>query len=384
MGVKVKISEAIKNEILRQEIAEGFHSSMQFENDSINEELPKRASKIRNTYSKRSNVGDYNAPPDLEDIEKEIQKRKAKFSGGGLNPKQVFDLYKKKSQQEKADIVERVVGGLFPYFFKNNVYVDFAYNKNLKNQKLTLDILQYLAGNQSKSTFNSILNQIFDTYVEVLLRYFFSGKKAIQITGNKDIDIFILSEVRKGLLADMKNNEIPKYFEQIPLYIKKYLLTYFKRNKDLPTILLSLDSDVENQDKETEDLFEESLNEIETYREKEKNRRANAVSTAIIKRASIVFDKMDAKEPVLNEILDLISDMLLRDNTTLNDNISNVVSKYVEKKIEQLKSGKLMISKLMGTMLDRNVGSGASIVQAAFRFNKETMDLIRIELANKK
>lgn len=384
MGIKVKISEAIENEILRQEIAEGFHSSMQFENDSINEELPKRASKIRNTYAKRSNVGDYNAPPDLEDIEKEIKKRKAKFSGAGLNPKQVFDLYKKKSQQEKADIIERVVGGFFPYFFKNNVYVDFAYNKNLKNQKLTLDILQYLAGNQSKSTFNSILNQVFDVYVEVLLRYFFSGKKAIQITGNKDIDIFILSEVRKGLLVDMKNNEIPKYFEQIPLYIKKYLLTYFKRNKDLPTTLLSSDFDIENQDNETEDLFEENVNEVETRREKEKNRRANAVSTAIIKRASMVFDKMDAKEPVLNEILDLISDMLLRDNTTLNDNISNVVSKYVEKKIEQLKSGKLMISKLMGTMLDRNIGSGASIVQVAFRFNKETMDLIRIELANKK
>lgn len=384
MGIKVKISEAIKNEILRQEIAEGFHSSMQFENDSINEELPKRASKIRNTYSKRSNVGDYNAPPDLEDIEKEIKKRKAKFSGGRLNPKQVFDLYKKKSQQEKADIIERVIGGFFPYFFKNNIYVDFAYGKNLKNQKLTLDILQYLAGNQSKSTFNSILNQVFDIYVDVLLRYFFSGKKGIRITGNNEIDNFILLEIKKGLLSDMKNNEIPKYFEEIPLYMKKYLLTYVRDYKDLPTMLLSSDSNIATQDDETEGLFEENVNEVETYREKEKNRRANAVSTAIIKRASIVFDKMDAKEPVLNEILDLISDMLLRDNTTLNDNISNVVSKYVEDKINKLKSSRLMFRQIMGAVLDTTIGSGTSIVQMAFKFNKETMDLIRIELANKK
>lgn len=357
MSVNKLISEAVKHEILQRESVGGFHAIF----ETVGENVLRGLEEARMTGSPRSYQRGGNANiPDLDDAEQEYEREKNKYSKYNIPPKQIFSKFKEFSESERAEITKDTIENFLESLFQNKIFQNIALAKNTNNQKLALDILQYAAGDQTSGSLGRIVNQSFDIYLDVLITYYFSGKKPVPITGNKQIDNFILKEIKKRLLSDLKNKDIPNWMQDVPLNVKKNVL------------------------KKLKEIGRESLNEdgLENKKDKSKKQKAVATANAIIKRAQIVLSGLNPNEELLNDMLDLIANMLIRKNTDLNETLTSVIANEVQSKVDRLKNGRLALSNIIGALADNNLlGSGGSLIQAVFGFNRETMALIRQELS---
>lgn len=382
MNINKLISEAVRHEIPQRESVGGFHAIFETVGEKVLRGLNElmvsmdgeRIENPENQEEKKKKKRKFDKPS-LKDTEKEYEKNKSRFEKSEIPPNKAFRNFRNLPENERQELTKEIIRSFIPFIFETGGdFARMAFIKNQNNQKLALEILLFVAGDKTNRTLGKILNYVFDIYLDTIITYYFSGKKPLSITGNKQIDTFILKEIKKRLLSDLRNNDIPKWFEEIPLFIKKEVLNYSKGNTSI-----NLAKGFFSDESEEENIFEQ---ELENNKDKTKNRKAVLTATAIIKRAQIVFSDLKPNDKVLDEILDLIANMLIRKNTDLNETLTNIIAREVQVKVDRLKNGKLALSNIVGLLADNNLlGSGGSLIQAVFGFNRETMSLIRQELS---
>lgn len=346
MGIKVKISEAIENEILRQEIAEGFHSLLLKKKFNLKE--------ILDNFGRGSEAG-----KKAKENFKNIQKNNNRDDNYNLNPTEVLKLFHSKTNAEQAEIIKTTMQEFLSVFLSGN-FLKIAVQQNLDNEELTIHILEYGYGNKTNKVFNQIKEDVFDIYLNVIVAYFFKDKgKDSQITGNKNIDRIILNSLQKALIYDIKRDQIPDWLEVISKTIDDEIKEYFEEQNDVLQEAIigprSIVQAVFKFNQPTMDFIKQELDkgldtrEIKKYRSE--NKAAVAVASAIVRRAAYVFKDLNTGDKVINGILDLIATKLFKDNSTIKYNLITLITKDVTKKIDRLKSGNFAVSKLLGRLV---------------------------------
>lgn len=358
MGIKVKISEAIKNEILRQEIAEGFHSLLLKNNVSLFEALLKQ-SKKQAFSSKNKEVDKELTPAErARERHKGAEKIKGKYEA---NLTEVLKMFHSKSNAEQKQIIRTTMEEFLSVFLSGN-FLKIAVQQNLDNENLTILILEYGYGNNSNKIFNQIKEEIFDIYLNVIIAYFFQGKgKESQISGNRKIDNIILYALQKALIYDIKREQIPDWLLTVSTSIDKEIYSYFDQFDEdeemLQEALIGPQTVVQavfGFNRPTMEFIKQELRKGTDTRETRKYRgedkAAVAVASAIVRRAAYAFKDFKTGDKVLDEILDLIATKLFKDNSSIKNTLISKITSEVTKKIDKLKSGKMLASRLLGSL----------------------------------